>query len=41
MTDATKAVHDERPLPVWWSDEALIAVDKPAGELSVPGRGAP
>ena len=40
MTDATKAVHDERPLPVWWSDEALIAVDKPAGELSVPGRGA-
>lgn len=23
-----------------WSDDALIAVDKPAGELSVPGRGA-
>lgn len=26
-------------LPVLWADEQLIAVDKPAGMLSVPGRG--
>src|SRR5262245_52099356 len=39
MTVATIA-HDPRPLTVLFCDDALIAVDKPAGELSVPGRGA-
>jgi tRNA pseudouridine32 synthase / 23S rRNA pseudouridine746 synthase len=37
MTDATVA-HDSQP--VLFCDGALIAIDKPAGELSVPGRGA-
>ena len=39
MTDVTDTAHDSHPLHVWWSDDALVAVDKPAGELSVPGRG--
>jgi tRNA pseudouridine32 synthase/23S rRNA pseudouridine746 synthase len=39
MTDGTEAAHGEQ-VPVWWSDDALIAVEKAAGELSVPGRGA-
>ena len=38
MTDATVA-HDPHALQVLWSDVALVAVDKPAGQLSVPGRG--
>ena len=39
MTDATFAA-DAPTLGVLWCDDALIAIDKPAGELSVPGRGA-
>ena len=38
MTDAIVA-RDPRALQVLWSDAALVAVDKPAGQLSVPGRG--
>ena len=36
MTDATVARHDFKALR---SDDALVVVDKPAGQLSVPGRG--
>jgi tRNA pseudouridine32 synthase/23S rRNA pseudouridine746 synthase len=39
MTDATFAAG-ARALGVLWSDDTLLAVDKPAGELSAPGRGA-
>src|SRR5688500_9173815 len=38
MTDAIIA-RELHALQVLWSDDALIAVDKPAGQLSVPGRG--
>jgi tRNA pseudouridine32 synthase/23S rRNA pseudouridine746 synthase len=39
MTDETVA-PEPHALRVLWRDDALIAVDKPAGQLSVPGRGA-
>jgi tRNA pseudouridine32 synthase/23S rRNA pseudouridine746 synthase len=39
MTDETVAA-EPHALRVLWRDDALIAVDKPAGQLSVPGRGA-
>jgi tRNA pseudouridine32 synthase/23S rRNA pseudouridine746 synthase len=37
----THAIATREPLTlrVLWSDDALVAVDKPAGQLSVPGRG--
>jgi tRNA pseudouridine32 synthase / 23S rRNA pseudouridine746 synthase len=38
MTDAT-VTREPHALRVLWRDDALIAVDKPAGQLSVPGRG--
>jgi tRNA pseudouridine32 synthase / 23S rRNA pseudouridine746 synthase len=38
MTDASVAREQHRAQALW-SDAALIAVDKPAGQLSVPGRG--
>jgi tRNA pseudouridine32 synthase / 23S rRNA pseudouridine746 synthase len=38
MTDET-VTHEPHSLRVLWRDDALIAVDKPAGQLSVPGRG--
>jgi tRNA pseudouridine32 synthase / 23S rRNA pseudouridine746 synthase len=38
MTDETVA-PEPHALRVLWSDDALVAVDKPAGQLSVPGRG--
>jgi tRNA pseudouridine32 synthase/23S rRNA pseudouridine746 synthase len=39
MIDATVA-RDPHALVVRFCDDALVAVDKPAGELAVPGRGA-
>jgi len=38
MTDAIIAL-ESHALRVLWSDDTLVAVDKPAGQLSVPGRG--
>jgi tRNA pseudouridine32 synthase/23S rRNA pseudouridine746 synthase len=38
MPDATFAQDLQAP-PVLWHDDALIVVDKPAGQLAVPGRG--
>jgi tRNA pseudouridine32 synthase/23S rRNA pseudouridine746 synthase len=38
MTDVTVA-RGPHALQVLWSDDALVAVDKPAGQLAVPGRG--
>jgi tRNA pseudouridine32 synthase/23S rRNA pseudouridine746 synthase len=38
VTDSAVA-HEPHTLQVPWHDKALIAVDKPAGQLAVPGRG--
>ena len=39
MTDVIVA-RDMHQVQVLWSDAALVVVDKPAGQLSVPGRGS-
>src|SRR5919197_3826221 len=31
----------EMPIPILYEDAHLVAVDKPAGRLVIPGRGAP
>ena len=36
---AIVAAMDDAPLPIVYCDDALLAIDKPAGLLAVPGRG--